>query len=425
MEFKLITGLLNLVMIDKEKFKLMFNDITKHISEHSFLHTENKTFFKAMKDEIEIGKEFNEEYIFETYNIDRKKYSEYVSEDKILKIATTLREKHDNLLLKNVISSVGNLEGSFNVKVNHLIKECTKLSLRGGSDLVCVSETADEYHQSIIEYQKNPKAEFGVRTGYKKLDNYLRGYRKGNLIIVASRPSQGKTTFVINQIINMLNMGKNIMFLSFEMDEEEVTEVFLSNYCMLPINDIKEKYNNSNIKKDILNGLSWLKSKKDIFNLKVIKDCDYNIADLKREVRLRHHIKPLEMIFIDYIQLLDGDGNYEKRYLEMKDVSRQLKMFAKELKIPILAIAQLKREIEGRSDDKPRMSDLKECGDFEQDANTIMFLYDPTKKSDFRGDDNDYQVILAKNRRGSKGTIDFNYFKEHSKFVEISDERNY
>jgi len=425
MEFKLITGLLNLVMIDKEKFKLMFNDITKHISEHSFLHIENKTFFKAMKDEIEIGKEFNEEYIFETYNIDRERYSEYVSEDKILKIAITLREKHDNLLLKNVLSSVGNLEGSFNVKVNHLIKECTKLSLRGGSDLVCVSKCADDYHDSIIEYQKNPHSEFGVRTGFRKLDNYLRGYRKGNFIILASRPSQGKTTFAINQMINMLNAGENILFFSFEMDETEVTEVFLSNLCMIPINDIKDKYKNSNIKKDILNGLNWLKSKKENFNLKIIKDCNYNIADLKREARLRHHIKPLKLILIDYLQLLDGDGDYKSRYLEMKDISRQLKMFGKELGIPIVAIAQLKRDIEGRTDDKPRMSDLKECGDFEQDANTIMFLYDPTNKNDFKGDDNDYQVILAKNRRGSKGTIDFNYFKEHSKFVEISDERNY
>ncbi|BCG49283.1 DnaB-like helicase C-terminal domain-containing protein [Candidatus Carsonella ruddii] len=245
-------------------------------------------------------------------------------------------------------------------------------------------------------------------TGYKKLDNIINGLQKGNLIILAGRPSIGKTSFSLNIIKNLILFKKKIIFFSLEMTVNQLLIRLIS--IILEINHdnfIKNNFNNMDIKK-----ISFF-IKNINFDELIIKDCS-NLSSNDIESQLEYYKKNninIEIIIIDYIQLMKSEFYSNNRVLEVSDISRSLKLIAKHFNCVVIALSQLNRLVEYRVEKTPVLSDLRDSGSIEQDADIVIFLH--KKKLNF------VDILVAKNRNGSLGIINFIFKNEYTKFLQI------
>ncbi|XRA05481.1 MAG: DnaB-like helicase C-terminal domain-containing protein [Candidatus Carsonella ruddii] len=252
------------------------------------------------------------------------------------------------------------------------------------------------------------KIEDNLYTGYYKLDNLINGLQKGNLIVLAGRPSTGKTSFFLNIIKNFVLTQKKILIFSLEMTETQILIRLIS--IMLNINQnnfFKNNFNNIDIKK-----ISFLIKNLDFNNL-IIKDCScLSSNDIEKQINFykQQNIK-IEIIIIDYIQLMKSEFYLNNRVLEISEISRSLKLIAKNYECVVIALSQLNRLIEQRIEKIPVLSDLKDSGSIEQDADIVMFLN--KKKFNF------IDLLILKNRNGELGIINFIFKNEYTKFLQI------
>ncbi|MFI4913507.1 MAG: DnaB-like helicase C-terminal domain-containing protein [Candidatus Carsonella ruddii] len=252
------------------------------------------------------------------------------------------------------------------------------------------------------------KIEDNLYTGYYKLDNLINGLQKGNLIVLAGRPSTGKTSFFLNIIKNLVLTQKKILIFSLEMTETQILIRLIS--IMLNINQnnfFKNNFNNIDIKK-----ISFLIKNLNFNNL-IIKDCScLSSNDIEKQINFykQQNIK-IELIIIDYIQLMKSEYYLNNRVLEISEISRSLKLIAKNYECVVIALSQLNRLIEQRIEKIPVLSDLKDSGSIEQDADIVMFLN--KKKFNF------IDLLILKNRNGELGIINFIFKNEYTKFLQI------
>ncbi|MFI4847199.1 MAG: DnaB-like helicase C-terminal domain-containing protein [Candidatus Carsonella ruddii] len=252
------------------------------------------------------------------------------------------------------------------------------------------------------------KIEDNLYTGYYKLDNLINGLQKGNLIVLAGRPSTGKTSFFLNIIKNLVLTQKKILIFSLEMTETQILIRLIS--IMLNINQnnfFKNNFNNIDIKK-----ISFLIKNLNFNNL-IIKDCScLSSNDIEKQINFykQQNIK-IELIIIDYIQLMKSEYYLNNRVLEISEISRSLKLIAKNYECVVIALSQLNRLIEQRIEKIPVLSDLKDSGSIEQDADIVMFLN--KKKINF------IDLLILKNRNGELGIINFIFKNEYTKFLQI------
>ena len=235
--------------------------------------------------------------------------------------------------------------------------------------------------ENIINY----KGELlGLETGLQDLDSFLQGLKNSDFMILAARPSMGKTAFALN-IASYLSIKKDtpVAFFSLEMSSNQLIHRIFSSYGLIPL-----------------------------FNLKSGNLDDAHTQKLKRE-------NDIKLIIIDYLQLLEGTRR-ENRNLEISEISRSLKILAKELDIPIIALSQLSRSVESRQVKKPMLSDLRESGSLEQDADIVMFLYREDYYNPETENKNITDVIIAKNRNGPTGTIPVYFHKEYVRFQDLA-----
>ncbi len=270
--------------------------------------------------------------------------------------------------------------------------------------------------KKIKKLYKNPKKNItGINTGYIDLNKKTFGFQKSDLIIIAARPSMGKTTFAMNICENIsMSYKKPILIFSLEMPSEQIIIRIISSLSRVDQNKIKTgKLNNEDWIK-IINTIKILEKKKNIF---IDDSCNLTPTDIRSRTRkIYRENKGLSIVMIDYLQLMKSSTYLDNRTLEIADISRSLKLLAKELKIPIIALSQLNRSSEQRSDKRPVNSDLRESGSIEQDADLIIFIYRDevyNENSDMKGI---AEIIIGKQRNGPTGTIHLIFNGKISRF---------
>lgn len=256
----------------------------------------------------------------------------------------------------------------------------------------------------------------GATSGYKTLDTITMGWQDSDLIIIAARPAVGKTAFTLSLALNAALNKTPAAFFSLEMSREQLTKRVLASQAQIYLSTIRgARLTDEQMKHLYTSGL------RPLAGVQLFIDDTASMTVLQLKSRLRRMVRRngIKIAFVDYLQLLKSTlGKNANRQQQIGEISRELKIMSKELHIPIIALSQLSREVEKRSNNTPQLSDLREAGDIEQDADIVMFLYGHNEseiKQDIALDSKIY-LKIAKNRNGSLGNIEFEYDKGFQSF---------
>ena len=258
----------------------------------------------------------------------------------------------------------------------------------------------------------------GVTTGYKRFDKLTSGLQKSDLIILAARPAMGKTAFALNIAMNAaLKQKATVLIFSLEMSKEQLGQRILSVESRVEMQRIRtgegvetKDWQNINLAMDSL-------SKAEI----MIDDSARTLLEMKNKSRRLKAEKGLDLIVIDYLQLIESDRTMESRQQEVSALSRYLKLMAKEMDCPILVLSQLSRQVEKREDKRPILSDLRESGSIEQDADMVLFLYrDDYYNKEDSSKPGICEVHIAKHRNGPTDTFDLTWVERYTMFSDIA-----
>ncbi len=256
----------------------------------------------------------------------------------------------------------------------------------------------------------------GIPTGFLDLDYRTAGMQPSDLVLIAARPSMGKTAFVLNIAQHVaFRQNKTVAIFSLEMSKEQLVNRMFS---------LESSVDAQNLRTGQLGDEEWEKLIESAgvigrSNLFIDDTPGISIAELRTKCRKLSLEKNLSMIIIDYLQLMSGSGRSESRQQEISEISRSLKAVARELRVPVLALSQLSRAVEQRPDKRPMMSDLRESGAIEQDADVIMFIY----RDDYYNHDTEKkdiaEIIIAKQRNGPIGTVELAWLPRYTKFANL------
>ena len=268
------------------------------------------------------------------------------------------------------------------------------------------SGAKDILTDTIIELQNRKEGLIGVTTGFYDLDRMSGGLKKSDLIILAARPSMGKTALALN-IASAAARKNSVLIFSLEMSRTQLMQRILSAESRTTATKIQCGTLSSNDWTGIYNSVNDIGA----WRMYIDDTAGITLTDLKQEARRVKREHGLDLIVVDYIQLMQGSRRYENnRVQEVSEISRGLKALARELDVPILALSQLSRAVEMRAEKKPMLSDLRESGSIEQDADIVMFLY---RKDYYEPDEPPTaELIIAKNRNGSTGTVNLYFEKD-------------
>ena len=345
-----------------------------------------------------------------------KKYAEIVKDRanmrRLIKMAETTANECYSLKdsSANILSNVEN--------------QVLELSQSGGNgdDFTPIRDVVDNVLRNIRKASKQQGNITGVPTGFLDLDDMLTGLHGSELILIAARPAMGKTAFVLNIAeYVILKTDVPVAIFNFEMNKEQLVQRMIA---------MESQVNSQNIRTGNLQDDQWMKlyeSSNIIGSTKLFIEDQSNvtIGDIRnkcRKLKQRHNVG---LIIIDYLQLMSGNGRTDSRQQEVSEISRGLKVLAKELDVPIIALSQLSRAVEARTDHRPMLSDLRESGSIEQDADVVMFIYREDKYRDDlpEEDKNKAEIIIAKQRNGATGTVMLGWQGEYTKFVNLEHSR--
>ncbi|MBE5932833.1 MAG: replicative DNA helicase [Lachnospiraceae bacterium] len=256
----------------------------------------------------------------------------------------------------------------------------------------------------------------GIPTGFVDLDNMLTGMHAGELILVAARPAMGKTAFVLN-IVHHLAIKKNVpcLIYTLEMSKQQLGTRMMAIDAMVDSKAMKLSHMLTDDDWDKLGETMDVMVKAPIH---MVDNSSISIAELRSLARMYKQNYGIGLIVIDYLQLMSNNGPIESRQQFISDISRSLKNLARELEIPIIALSQLSRAVDSRTDHKPVLSDLRESGAIEQDADVVMFIYrDEYYNPDTTTKPQTAEIIVAKNRSGETGSVDLRWIGKYTKFA--------
>ena len=415
--------------------KLLLNDdkaieVFETLSSDDFYSPENKMVFEAMKSLLQEQKRIDlitvQDQLEKNDTLKQVGGSEYlvslqeeIPNPGMIKQHTELVK--DKAVLRSLINSATDIitncysqdEKSISEVLDKAERTIFAISQKRSSQVyaqlsICLTKTFE--HLSNIK--KNANGVSGIPTGFKALDKLTLGFQRGNLIVLAGRPSMGKTALGISMALAAANNNSAVGILSLEMSDIEICVRILSSESGIP----QQKISSANISSD-----EWVRITHAASNLgpRKIFICDApmkTILDVRTEARRLKAENNIELLVIDYLQLISGSGKYENRNQEVSAISRSLKALAKELNIPILALAQLSRALETRSDRRPILSDLRDSGAIEQDADVIMFLYRDVIYNKETENPDIAELIIGKQRNGAIGTIPLRFVGALAKF---------
>ena len=291
---------------------------------------------------------------------------------------------------------------------------------RRTSDLVLIKSLISPALDSIARAYGQHGAVTGLPSGFIDLDHMTAGFQPSDLILVAARPSMGKSSFVLNITqYAAVKEKKSVAFFSLEMSKEQLTSRMISAEAMIDAQKIRNGNLETTDFERLLNGASVLGEAK-IF----IDDTPgISVADLRAKCRKLKLTHGLDLIIIDYLQLMTGSARSESRQQEISEISRSLKAIAREMQAPVIALSQLSRAVESRSDHRPMLSDLRESGAIEQDADVVMFLFREEYYNATPENKGQAEVIIAKQRNGPTGSAKLLWLGEYTRFMNM--ERQY
>lgn len=300
--------------------------------------------------------------------------------------------------------------------LNYAEKEILSISnKRTQSGIEKVSEILQRSFERIEEMHKNRGNSLGVKSGLIDLDKILNGFQKSDMIILAARPSMGKTALALNIAMNA-SREKIVALFSLEMSKVQLGNRLLSTAS--GVNSLQ--LNTGNFSDDEIDSLIDGLERVSKSRMYIDDTAGITLTEMRSKARRLKHEQGLDMIIIDYLQLMTG-GKAENRQQEISEISRNLKAMARELDVPVLALSQLSRSVELRAEKKPQLSDLRESGSLEQDADIVMFLYrDEYYNREESENKNIAELIIAKNRNGPTTSVHLQFNKETMRFSDLT-----
>ncbi len=430
-------------------------DVLGVLKPKDFYLPAHKKIFEVMvklhNDDMPIDEEFIRKRV-DAKDVDDSILLEILSANPITNTLAYVREIKDGSVKRELATLATTIkkvaieeELSANEALDTIQGELYKISTDSATSELKDMNTVTGDTLSYIEKMKKMgnKHLIGETTGFEALDRRTTGFNAGDLIIIAARPAMGKTALVLNMALKNVEQGKGVIFFSLEMPAEQLMLRMLSAKTSIPL---------QNLRKGDLDDQQWtnLSGAFDDLNTKKLFVDDggsVNINQLRARVRklAQNESNNIKLVIIDYLQLMQGTGNKD-RHQEVSDISRGLKMLAREMKIPIIALSQLNRGLENRPDKRPMLSDLRESGAIEQDADIIMFVYrddvykerdEARKEKEAKDKGEDYkskfinkpeeeaEVIIGKQRNRPIGAVKLNFQKALTRFVDKENDHNH
>ena len=414
-------------VIDAQDF---FRDAHRRIFEKMVALTDRSepVDLVTLKDELtrsgELGEVGGPAYIASlTDGVPRSANVEYYA--KIVKERSTLRRLIQSAT--DVLARAYDAEEDADLLLDEAERSIFQIAehrMRAG--FVRLGELVDAGYQLIEQLQAQKGLVTGVPTGFVDLDEMTSGFQKSDLVIVAARPSMGKTSFVLNTALHCgIEARKSVGIFSLEMSKEQLFMRMLTSEARVDAHRFRGGFLGEQDYARLVDAFARL------HDAKVFIDDTPSVGILEmraksRRLKLEHG---LDMIVVDYLQLMQGRGRFESRQQELASISRSLKILAKELDIPIVALSQLSRAPEARSDHRPQLSDLRESGALEQDADVVMFIFredmyavDGERNPETEGT---AEIIVGKQRNGPTGTVRLAFLKQYTRFENLAQGSGY
>ena len=284
------------------------------------------------------------------------------------------------------------------------------------SDIVPVSDIIMETYQEMVENANNGGKLTGLATGFDELNRRCGGFHGGEFILIAGRPGMGKSSFAVNIAEHVaINDKKTVAIFNLEMPKESLLKRILCSQAQI---------DSSKILSGKFDGDDWrlIGDKLDKIAsapLYIDDSSTVTVSEIRAKCHRLKQTKGLAMVIIDYLQLMQGSGRTDSRQQEISEISRSLKIMAKELGVPVIALSQLSRAVEARQDKRPMLADIRESGSIEQDADIVMFIYRDDYYNPDSQDKNMAEIILAKHRAGETGMFKLGWQGKYTKFINI------
>ena len=422
-------SLLGSVLIDPQSL----NDVAEIITATDFYLTEHAQIYTAMHELFLINKEIDVVTLIDML-VTKGIYDKSGGEDYIralyqavpnaLNIKDYAHIVKQKSLLRNLIEACSDIsekasseEGDAGQLVDYA--ESTIFDIAQGRDTKSfrhIREVIGSVYNNLHTIATEGDAAQGTKTGFSGIDNVLAGMGNSDLILVGARPGMGKTSFALNIATNVaLQTKKTVCIFSLEMSAEQLVTRVISSEAMIDSYALRTGKLDTKQWEDIATATTRLAG----CDILIDDTSGISVTGMKGKLR---RVRNLGLVVIDYLQLMQSDRRNDNRVQEVADISRALKIMAKELNVPIICCAQLSRGPESRTDKRPMLSDLRDSGAIEQDADTVIFLYRDeyyaSDKSDEEG--NVAEVIIAKNRHGSTGTVKVGWIGRFTKFRSIA-----
>jgi replicative DNA helicase len=318
----------------------------------------------------------------------------------------------------NAANSIASLAYNEDSTIDNVMDEAEKAVFnvserRLKHDVEPISVVLSEYYDRIDDLAKRDEEIFGVPTGFIDLDKMLGGLQQSDLLIIAGRPGQGKTGFLLSVAKNAaLTHKKHVAIFSLEMSNEQVVQRLIAQETGIDSQRLRTGKLQEN-EWPLFTHAVEVMSDTHIFLDDTPAITPLQLRTKCRRLHLEHH---LDLIIVDYLQLMGGDTRNDNRVQEVSYISRNLKVLARELNVPVLAAAQLSRAVEQRSDKRPVLSDLRESGSLEQDSDIVMFIYRPDQYEKDTVKQNVAEIIIAKHRNGPVGSVELIFRNALAKF---------
>jgi len=423
-------SLLGAILIDEETLA----DITEHVKPKDFYDKRHAIIFDAimrlyeknkpvdlltLTDELKRKNEIDEiggsAYLTELTNYvptaaHAESYAEIVAQKAV---------RHRLIKASGEISELGYDE---NTTTQELLQqaEAELFSVSDQSlkqDLISLESILTDSFDRLEELHRNKGSLRGVRTGYRDLDNMTAGLQRSDLIILAARPAMGKTTLVTNLAYNVATIAKQpVLFFSLEMSKEQLVDRMLADASGVDSWNIRT----GNLSDDDFSKLSDAMGEMAEAPIYIDDTPGLSVLEMRTKARRAAHDQPLGLIIIDYLQLMQGSGRDNgNRVQEVSEISRGLKLIARELNVPVIALSQLSRSVESRSPQIPQLADLRESGSIEQDADIVMFIYREAYYNPETERENITDLIIAKHRNGPVGKVELYFHPERLRFMSL------
>ncbi|EMK8456478.1 replicative DNA helicase [Campylobacter upsaliensis] len=423
----------------------VYANIAGDIEIKDFSLKAHQDIFKAIISCVNAGEPIGLSFLKKYGKLDEQILNEIIATPSMINISAYAKELREKSIKRQLLSFAHLLPSriSANRAVSEISDELSKdiftiISRVNSADIKNVNEVLGEL---LEEFKRQKSLEnkhiIGLESGFSELDDKTKGFKGGELIIVAARPGMGKTTLCLNFIDNVLRQNKGVVMFSLEMPGIQIMQRLLASKTSIPLQKIITADLNDDEWDRVSDACNYY-AKTQFF----LYDSGYaSITDIRAILRrLKAQEDDISLCVVDYIGLMMSHSNFSDRHLQVSEISRGLKLLARELDMPIIALSQLNRSLENRSNKRPMLSDLRESGAIEQDADTILFVYrdevyreqeEKERENKAKAEGKEYhsnfmpnprqenaEIIIGKNRNGPVGTTEVEFQKENSRFVD-------